>query len=88
MTKIAAQNGDMRTVMNCAWALAAGIVLIDCVWLPLAGFHAAPAPLLRDAAIFAALCGLLGIYALLRPDAMLGERPQRFSSSLRWPSSF
>ncbi|MEJ0050729.1 MAG: phosphatase PAP2 family protein [Methylovirgula sp.] len=71
ITKIPAQDGDMRMAMNYAWALAAGIVLIDCLWLPLAGFHAAPMPLLRDAAIFAALCGLWGIYALLRPDASL-----------------
>ncbi len=69
--EIPAQHDDMRTAMNYAWALAAGIVLIDSVWFRLAGFHAATALLFREVAIFAALCVLWGIYARLRPDATI-----------------
>lgn len=54
-----------------AWGLAACIALTDCVWLPLAGFHAPLLPLLRLAAIFLGICTLWFVYVWLRPDATI-----------------
>jgi hypothetical protein len=62
---------DMKRPLRIVWGLAIAIALADCLWLPLAGFHAAPGPLLRLAAIFAGLCALWWVYARRRPDAAI-----------------